>query len=135
MRLNTLVSFLGFVILAAATYCPMLRPFHLFNFDVYGLNKAYGVTILLVAVIGILGTFFNQIKVTRLASFASIVLVVLLYVAVYAKIRTSFSFIPFHAIDAFLTRQIKFKWGWYVLFGGSLLSLAGVFTKKTIGFK
>ena len=135
MRLNTLISFVGFVILAAATYCPMLRPFHLFNLDVYGLNKAYGVTILLVAVIGILGTFFSQIKVTRLASFAAIILVVLLYIAVFAKIRTSFSFIPFHAIDAFLTRQIKFKWGWYVLFAGSFLSLAGVFGKKTIGIK
>ncbi|WP_428330744.1 hypothetical protein [Mucilaginibacter sp.] len=132
MRLNTLFSFAGFIMLVAGTYCPILRPFHLFNWDVYDANKPFGIVILLVALVGIIGTVFNQVKITRLSSWLSLGLVILLFIAAWLKVHTSFSFIPFHSIDAFLTRQIKFKWGWYLLFAGPLLALAGVlFNKKT----
>jgi len=130
MRLNSLISFVGFVILIAATYCPILRPFHLFNWDVYDGNKPYGIVILLVAVVGILGTVFNQVKIVRMAAWLSFVLVIVFYLLAWLKVHTSFSFIPFHSLDAFLTRQIKFKWGWYLLFGGPVLALAGVLFKK-----
>jgi hypothetical protein len=132
MRLNTLVSFVGFVLLIAATYCPILRPFHLVNWDVYDGNKPYGIVILLVAVVGIIGTVFNQVKIIRLTAWLSVALVAMFYVLAFLKVHTSFTFIPFHNVDAFLTRQIKFKWGWYLLFLGPLMALAGVlFTKKT----
>ncbi len=132
MRLNTLFSFAGFIMLVAGTYCPILRPFHLFNWDVFQANKPYGIVILMVAMVGIIGTVFNQKKIIRLTSWLSLGLVTLFLILAWLKIHTSFSFIPFHSIDAFLTRQIKFKWGWYLLFGGPLLSLAGVtFGTKT----
>ncbi|SHM96661.1 hypothetical protein [Mucilaginibacter sp. OK098] len=126
MRLNVLTSFIGFVIIIAGTYCPILRPFHLYNIDAFGANKPYGMVLLLVATVGILGTVFNQPKITRMAALFSLGLVILFYVLAWLKVHTSFSFIPFHSIDAFLTRQIKFKWGWYLLFGGALLALGGV---------
>ena len=53
MRLSALLSFAGFIILIAGTYCPILHPF-IGNWDVYDGNKPYGIVILLVAVIGIL---------------------------------------------------------------------------------
>ena len=126
MRLNVLTSFIGFVIIIAGTYCPILRPFHFYNIDAFGANKPYGMVLLLVATVGILGTVLNQPKITRMAAFFSVGLVVLFYLLAWLKVHTSFSFIPFHSIDAFLTRQIKFKWGWYLLFGGPILALAGV---------
>lgn len=131
MRLNTLLSFIGFVLLIAATYCPILRPFHLYNLNTYDGNKPYGIVILLVAIVGILSTVFNQPSITKFTSWASLVLVAVFYLLAFLKVHTSFSFIPFHSIDAFLTRQIKFKWGWYLLFAGPLLAVAGVlFTVK-----
>lgn len=131
MRLNTLFSFAGFIMLIAGTYCPVLRPFHLFNWNVYDANKPFGIVILLVAVVGIISTVFNQVKLTRLTSVLSLALIVLLYIAAWFKIHTSFSFIPFHSIDSYLSRQIRFKWGWYLLFLGSLLAIAGtLFGKK-----
>jgi predicted membrane channel-forming protein YqfA (hemolysin III family) len=135
MRLNTLLSFAGFVILIAATYCPILRPFHLVNWDVYDGNKPYGIVILLVAVVGVLGAVFNQVKITRLAAWLSLGLVILFYLLAILKIHTSFSFIPFHSVDAFLMKQIKFKWGWYLLLAGPLLAVAGVLMQKKTGFK
>jgi len=130
MRLNTLISFVGFVILIAATYCPILRPFHLFNWDVYDGNKPYGIVILLVAVVGILGTVLNQPKIVRLTAWLSLALVIVFYVLAWLKVHTSFSFIPFHSLDAYLTRQIKFKWGWYLLLAGPLMALLGALTAK-----
>jgi len=130
MRLNNFISFAGFVTLIAATYCPILRPFHLFNWNVYDANKPYGIIILLVAVVGIIGTVFNQVKITRLAAWLSVLLVALLYLMAQLKVHTSFSFIPFHSIENFLGRQIKFKWGWFLLFGGALLALLGALLSK-----
>ena len=131
MRLPSLISFIGFVLLMAATYCPLLRPFHLFNWDVYDLNKPYGMVILLMAVVGIIAVVLNRPKLVKLISLISLALVTLLLLAAFMKIHTSFSFIPFKGITGFLERQIKFKWGWYLLFTGPLLALAGTFFKPS----
>jgi hypothetical protein len=117
--------------LIAATYCPLLRPFHLFNWNVYQLNRPFGMVILLVAVVGILGVILNRIKLVRLTAWISLGLVVLLFIAAYLKVHTSFSFIPFKTFAGFLTRQIIFKWGWYLLFAGPVIALAGSIGKQT----
>jgi hypothetical protein len=135
MRLSTFISFTGFVMLIAACYCPILRPLHVINWDVFDASKPYGIVILLVATVGIIGAVFNQVKITRFAAWSSLVLVVLFYMLAQLKIHTSFSFIPFHAIENFLARQIKFKWGWYLLFVGPLLALLGAFMEKKKSFK
>ncbi|HVW97402.1 MAG TPA: hypothetical protein VHA56_15625 [Mucilaginibacter sp.] len=134
MRINVFISFCGFVVLIAALYCPLLRPFHLFNMNAFSANKPYAMIMLLVAVVGVVGTVLNQPKLTRLAAWGSVGLVALFYVLAFLKVHTQFSFIPFHSIDAFLTRQIRFKWGWYILFSGALLALAGVIFEKKRGF-
>jgi predicted membrane channel-forming protein YqfA (hemolysin III family) len=126
MRINVLTSFAGFIILIAGLYCPILRPFHVFNIDGFGANKPYGMVLLLVGVVGIIATVFNQAKITKTVSFIALGLAVLFYLAALLKVRASFSFIPFHSIDAFLARQIKFKWGWFLILGGPLLAVAGV---------
>ena len=131
MRLPSLISFVGFVLLMAATYCPLLRPFGLFNWDVYALNKPYGMVILLMAVVGIIAVVLNRPKLVKLISLISLALVTLLLLAAFLKIHTSFSFIPFKGITGFLERQIKFKWGWYLLFASPLLALAGTFFKPS----
>ena len=132
MRLYNLISFIGFVMLAAATYCPVLSPFNIHNMDVFDGNKPYGIIILLVAMVGIIGTVFSNAQLVKLTAYLSLGLVVLFYILAQIKVHTSFSFIPFHKLDAFLTRQIKFKWGWYPLFIGPLMAVAGVFiTRKT----
>jgi hypothetical protein len=134
MRPASLLTLFGFVILIVATFCPMLRPFHLVNWNVYKLNQPYGMALMLVGVIGILCTVLNQVKVTRLTAFISLALVALLFLAAVLKVKTTFSFIPFRGINGFLTRQIAFKWGWYVLFAGPLLSVAGVLFIKRRSF-
>ncbi|TWR31604.1 hypothetical protein FPZ43_03795 [Mucilaginibacter pallidiroseus] len=132
MRPASLLTILGFIILIAGTFCPLLRPLHLFNWNVYGLNQPYGMVLLLVAVIGILSAFLNQVKVARIAAYVSLGLVVLLYIAAIFKIKSAFSFIPFKGINAFMIKQIAFKWGWYVLFAGAAISAIGAaFTKKS----
>ncbi len=130
MRLSSILSFLGFALFFAGTYCPLLRPFHLFNWNVYQMNQPYGLVLLLVAVVGILASFLNQRKLVRITAWVSLVLVVMLLVAAILKVQFAFSFIPFHKVDAFLARQIKFKWGWYVLFAGAILALAGALNNK-----
>jgi hypothetical protein len=130
MRPASLLTLSGFIILIVGTYCPMLRPFHLFNWNVYKLNQPYGMLMLLVAVIGILGTVLNQIKITRIAAWAALVLVTLLFIAALLKVQTTFSFIPFRSLNAFLSKQIKFKWGWWVLFAGAAMAVIGVLFSK-----
>jgi predicted membrane channel-forming protein YqfA (hemolysin III family) len=131
MRLPSLLSLIGFIILIAATYCPMLSAFGLVTMNVYKMNQPFGLLLLMVGIIGILCTFFNQTKVTRFTAFMSLGLAALLLLAAFLKVKTSFSFIPFKGIAAFLTSKIRFRWGWIVLFGGPLLAVTGALASKT----
>lgn len=130
MRLPSLISFIGFVLIIAATFSPLLRPFHLANWDAYDLNKPYAMVMLLIPIVGILGTVFNQVKISKLAAWLSLTLIFVFYVAAILKVKTSFSFIPFHTIAGFLSNQLKFRWGWYLLFLGGVLSVVGTLLGK-----
>jgi hypothetical protein len=131
MRIPSLIAFIGFVLLMIGTWCPLLRPFGLFNMDVYELNRPYGMVLLLVSVIGIISIGLNKVKLARLTAWVSLILVLLLFVAAYLKVHASFSFIPFKSFAGFLSKQIKFKWGWYVLFTGPIVALAGSLIKRS----
>ena len=132
MRISSFVSFFGFILLIAGTYCPLLRPFGLVSWDVYGLNKPYGMVILLIAVIGILGTVLNRLPLVKLTAWISLALVAVLLLAAVLKVNTTFSFIPFKGIAGFFARQIKFKWGWYLLFAGPVIALIGALSSKQL---
>ncbi|WP_114937166.1 hypothetical protein [Mucilaginibacter endophyticus] len=130
MRLSSILSFVGFALLFAATYCPLLRVFHVTSWNIYKLNQPYGLVLLLVAVVGIIVSFLNQAKIMRVAAWLSVVLVVLLLAAAIMKVNSAFSFIPFKGINKFLTSQLKFQWGWYVMFAGPVLALIGALSSK-----
>ncbi|HEX8023337.1 hypothetical protein [Mucilaginibacter sp.] len=130
MRLSSILSFVGFALLFAATYCPLLRVFHVTSWNIYKLNQPYGLVLLLVAVVGIIVSFLNQAKIMRVAAWLSLVLVVLLLVAAIFKVNSAFSFIPFKGVNKFLTSQLKFQWGWYVMFAGPILALIGALSGK-----
>jgi len=123
MQPKAFISFVGFVLLMAATWCPLLRPFGIMNWNLYDLNKPYGMVVLLVAVVGIAGIVLKQYPVARIAAWMGLVLVVLVYIAALLKVNTTFSFIPFKGLAGSLAKLIKFKWGWLLLFAGPLLSL------------
>jgi hypothetical protein len=131
MRISSFISFVGFVIIIAATYCPIVH-FTIFNQDVYQLNKPYGIVFLLVAVVGIIGTVFNNIKLTKLVAWLMLALVIFFYIAALFKIHFSFSFIPLPSLAGYLSRQIKFKWGWYLLCSGSVIAVIGAVFNKNI---
>jgi predicted membrane channel-forming protein YqfA (hemolysin III family) len=130
MRPASFLAFAGFVMLIAASYCPLFRPFGITTWDMYDANKPYGIVVLLIAVVGIIGVVFMQAQVARMAAWLSAILVVMFYILALLKIHTSFTFIPFHAISRFLAGKIKFKWGWWLLVAGPCLSLTGVLSEK-----
>lgn len=131
MPTKSFLSFAGFVLLIAATYCPLLRPFGLMSWDLYALNRPYGMVVLLVAVVGIAGIVLKQKSIVRLSAWISLILVILVYIAAFLKVHHTFSFIPFKSLQGFLTKLIKFKWGWYLLFAGPLLAIIGITTTKS----
>jgi hypothetical protein len=132
MRVSSIVALLGFVIVSAGTYCPLLRPFGLFSWNIYDLNKPYGVVILIVALVGIAALLLQQSRVAKMAAYISLALVTLLLLAAIMKVNTTFSFIPFKGLAAGLSHLIKFTWGWYILFAGSVLAVWGTINSKQI---
>lgn len=131
MPIKSILAFIGFVMLIAATYCPLLRAFGIASFDVYDMNKPYGIVLLLVAVIGIAGVVLRQLSIAKSAAWVSLTLVVLLLIAAFFKIHNTFSIIPFKGIAGYLTSKIKYKWGWYPLFLGPILAVIGIVTTKS----
>ena len=133
MPTRSYLSFFGFVMLIIATYCPLLSPFNVkrFNLDLYQLNQPFGLLMLLLGVIGILGVVLKQKPIAKLCSWIALILVGVLFIAVVFKIRNFFGFIPFKSVARFFVGTIKYKWGWFVLFGGPLLAVIGAFTTKS----
>lgn len=131
MKLRSFISFVGFVMLIAATYCPLLRPLHITNWNMYRCNMPYGIVVLVVAIVGLIGLVFVQIKLARMAAWLSVGLVILFYFLCLLKIHYSFNFIPFHSLERFLDRQIRFKWGWWLLVAGPVLALVGALSEKS----
>jgi len=131
MPIKSFLAFGGFVMLIAATYCPLLRAFGIASFDVYDMNKPYGIVILLMGIVGIVGVVLRQLSVAKVSAWISLILVVLLFLAAYFKIHHTFTFIPFKGIAGYLTSKIKYKWGWYLLFAGPILAVIGVVTTKS----
>jgi len=131
MPKNSLLTLVGFIVLLAGTYCPLLRPFGLTNMDLYDLSKPFGIVILLICCVGILGVALKQAQLTSLTAWSSLVLIALVFIAAILKVHHTFSFIPFQSIAGFLTRQIRFKWGWIPLFAGPILTISGIVTTKS----
>lgn len=136
MRPRLFVAFIGFAMIISGTFCPLLRPFHLINWDIYALNKPYGIVVFVVAATGILAVITGQKSAAKAIAWLSLLLVILIYIAAVLKVNTSFSFIPFKNISAGLSRLIKFKYGWVILFFGSLLALVGSYgANRKVGYK
>src|SRR6185312_900821 len=111
-------------------YCPLFRPLHIVNWDMYKANMPYGIVVLIVAVLGIIGVVLMQPKLVRLTALISLGLITLFYVLSLLKIHFSFNFISFHSFEKFMERQIKFKWGWWLLVAGPILALLGTIYEK-----
>lgn len=123
MQPKAFVSFAGFVLMMAATWCPLLRPFGILTWNLYDLNKPYGMVVLLIAIVGVATIVLKQYKASRVAAWLGLALVILVYIAAQMKVNTTFSFIPFKGMAGFLTKLIKFQWGWYPLFAGPILAV------------
>lgn len=131
MQPKSFISLLGFILLIAGTFSPLISPFGLIKWNLFDLNQVFGIIILLVAVIGILAAMMQQIKLVKVAAWIGLGLVVLLLVAAVFKVNTSFSFIPFKKAGAFLSGKISYRWGWYLLFAGPIIAWIGTIAKKS----
>jgi len=129
MRLSSFISFAGFVMLIAATYCPLFHP-PLMTWNMYKAELPYGIVVLLVAIVGIIGVVFMQPKLVRLTAWMSLGLVILFYFLALLKIHFQFNFIPFHSIQRAAEKLVKFKWGWWLLVLGPVLAILGALNEK-----
>jgi hypothetical protein len=133
MQPKAYISFAGFVMLMAGTWCPLLRPFGVINWNVYDLNKPFGIVLLLFSVVGIACIILKSYKAARILAWLSLVAVFLLFVAAQLKVNTTFSFIPFKSMAGYLTKLIKFKCGWFLMFAGPIASV--LTTPKPVSIK
>jgi len=132
MRISTFISFVGFVMVFVATFCPIAH--FIINQNIYQLNQPYGLVFLLVTAVGIISTVLNKVKLTRLMAWITLAMVILFYLAALIKIHNYFNFMPFHIFSAYLSGKIKFKWGWSLMCAGTALVLIGVIFRKNSAF-
>jgi len=85
MRISSFISFVGFIMIIVATFCPILH-FAIFNQTVYQLNKPYGLVFLLIAVVGIISTVLSNPKLTNLMAWVSLGLIIFFGIFVTNKL-------------------------------------------------
>jgi len=138
MRISSLVSFIGFVLIIAGCYCRLLVfkvVFNWMHYDIFGLSKPYGMVVLLMAVIGILAIALDKRPLIRLSAYVSLALITLLFAGVLFQVKNTLSALPFNFLAQLLSKAVRFKWGWYVLFSGGILAVAGTFATKPKAIK
>jgi hypothetical protein len=133
MRISSFISFIGFAIVLVATFCP-LAHFLAAQRTIYQVNQPYGIVLLLISVVGIIGCVFSNQGIARLMVWFILALIILLLIAALFKMDHYFNFMPFHLWSKALNSKIKFSWGWYVMCVGGIIALAGTFAKKPMSF-
>jgi hypothetical protein len=132
MAPRNVVTFAGFILLIAGIYSPLISPLGLVKWNLFDLNKPFGIVLLAIAVTGLLASIIKNAALIRFAGWVTLALVLLVFIAVVMKVNTSFSFIPFPKLAQTLSGFIHYRWGWYLLFAGPILALLGTNKTKSI---
>lgn len=127
MAPRTFISFLGYILLIAGLFSPLISPLGLLKWNLFDLNKTFAIVVLVVAVAGLISTLIKNNQIMRITGWISLALVTLVFIAAVMKVQTAFSFIPFPKLANTLSGFIHYRWGWYLLFAGSVLALLGSF--------
>ncbi len=132
MAPRTFVSFAGFVLLIAGIFSPLISPLGLIKWNLFDLNKPFGIVLLAVAVTGLIAAIMKNNQLIKFAAWFTLGLVILVFMAAVMKVNTSFSFIPFPKLSHTLSGLIHYRWGWFLLFAGPILALLGTGERKSI---
>ncbi len=131
MTPRAFVSFVGFIMLIVGIYSPLISPLGLVKWNLLDLNKTFAFILQAVAMSGVIFNFKKQPAILhKLNAWIAFSLVVLLFIAAVMKVNTAFSFIPFPKLSHTLSGFIHYRWGWYLLFVGSVLALLGSFGSR-----
>jgi len=132
MAPRTFISFAGFVLLIAGIFSPLISPLGLIKWNLFDLNKPFGIVLLAVAVTGLIAAIMKNNQLIKFAAWFTLGLVILVFLAAVMKVNTSFSFIPFPKLSHTLSGLIHYRWGWFLLFAGPILALLGTGERKSI---
>ncbi|MGI4752045.1 MAG: hypothetical protein ACRYFB_15535 [Janthinobacterium lividum] len=130
MAPRTFISFAGFVLLIAGLFSPLISPLGLVKWNLFDLNRTFGIIILAIAVTGLAAAIIKNNPLIRFAGWITLGLVVLVFIAAVMKVQTSFSFIPFPKIANTLSGFIHYRWGWVLMFAGPVLAILGSFGER-----
>ncbi len=130
MAPRNFISFAGFILLIAGIFSPLISPLGLVKWNLFDLNQPFAIVVLVIAIIGLAGTMLKSNQLAKFASWIALGLVTLVFIAAIMKVNTAFSFIPFPKLSHTLSGLIHYRWGWYLLFLGSVLALLGSRKKK-----
>jgi len=132
MAPRTFVTIAGFIILIAGIFSPVISPLGFVKWNLFDLNKTFAIVLLIVAIVGLVGSIIKNNQLAKIASWITLGLVALVFIAAVMKVNTAFSFIPFPKLSQTLSGLIHYRWGWYLLFAGPILALLGSVNRKSI---
>ena len=132
MAPRNFVSFAGFILLIAGIFSPLISPLGLVKWNLFDLNKPIGIVLLSIAVTGLAAVIIKNNQLIKFAAWFTFCLGLLVFIAAIMKVNTAFSFIPFPKLSHTLSGFIHYRWGWYLLFAGSVLALLGTNKTKSI---
>lgn len=132
MGLRRFVSIAGFIVLIVGVFCPLISPLGLIKWNLFDLNKVFGIVTLVIAITGLASALIEKPQLVVITGWITLGLAILIFISAILKVNTSFSFIPFPKIAHYFSSQIHYKWGWFLLLFGPVLVLLGSFNRKTI---
>lgn len=125
MAPRNFVSIAGFILLIAGIFSPLISPLNLVKWNLFDLNKTFGIILLAIAATGLVAAIIRNTTLVKFAAWFTLGLVVLIFIAAVMKVNTAFSFIHFPKLSHLMSGLIYYRWGWFLLFAGPILALLG----------
>lgn len=115
---------LGAAVMAAGGLCPLVRVPIMGNWNYFDIDQTLATLFYCLVTVALIGAFVRKAGLIRFAGWAGIVLVLVTLAGVYFKSHDYFSFVHFKKIINFAAGMVKYKWGWLVIFTGTLLLIS-----------
>ena len=126
MKTINYLGLTGSILVIAGWLSPMLHLPIIGNWNYWGIDATLASIVLILAVAGMFGSVSAKNKLLKISGWATLVVVILTFIAVYFKVNDYFSFIPMKKLAAVAAKIVQFRWiGWILLIVGSVLMIFG----------
>jgi hypothetical protein len=123
----------GALIMGVGGLCPLVHLPIIGNWNYFDIDPTFAGIFYLLVLLALVASFMGKTGLIRFIGWAALLVVLVTIAGVYLKSHDYFSFIHFKKLVNLAAGVVKYKWGWFVIFAGSLILITSRGAKGQTG--